>query len=470
MNYAFTFDARACSGCKACQEACKDKNQLPVGVLWRRLIEVSGGDWQASGNAWENNVFAYHLSLACNHCTHPKCAGVCPTEAYKVRPDGIVLIDISKCMGCGYCAWACPYGVPQYDNQRGVMTKCDFCYDSLDAGLSPSCVAACPLRVLDYSTTERLEITETGQNLWQLPASQHPYPLPVNSRTEPHLAIKLHAGMDNRLYREVSNQEEILAPTSYENNLIMPGLHELPLVAFTLLLQMAAGMAVYSLAATTIPRGVLITIGLLLGTGGFLSFLHLGRKRNAWRAVIHLKKSWLSREILLAGLFSLAWVATTIALVQGKTTNIAWLMALLGIMLIYCMSRVYLLRAVPAWNSWRTPAAFFLSATALGGLGIALFIPAKGWLITAAVALVGEVFLSATEKSSSTRRYNRLRLALLGLTIAGSVLSAIFHQGPILWLLVPTLIAGLSAEALSRWQFYASRKPFPMQARGLMLY
>jgi anaerobic dimethyl sulfoxide reductase subunit B (iron-sulfur subunit) len=53
MSYAFTFDANACSGCKACQEACKDKNQLPAGILWRRVIEVSGGEWHATGDAWE---------------------------------------------------------------------------------------------------------------------------------------------------------------------------------------------------------------------------------------------------------------------------------------------------------------------------------------------------------------------------------------------------------------------------------
>jgi anaerobic dimethyl sulfoxide reductase subunit B (iron-sulfur subunit) len=114
MTYAFTFDASSCSGCKACQEACKDKNGLPVGVLWRRVIEVTGGEWQKTNSAWENSIFAYNLSLACNHCVHAKCAGVCPADAYIVRPDGIVLLDSSRCMGCGYCAWACPYGAPQY--------------------------------------------------------------------------------------------------------------------------------------------------------------------------------------------------------------------------------------------------------------------------------------------------------------------------------------------------------------------
>ena len=63
MTYAFTFDASACSGCKACQEACKDKNNLPVGVMWRRVIEVSGGGWVQEGEAWTNNVFAYNLSI-----------------------------------------------------------------------------------------------------------------------------------------------------------------------------------------------------------------------------------------------------------------------------------------------------------------------------------------------------------------------------------------------------------------------
>ena len=165
MTYAFTFDASACSGCKACQIACKDKNNLPVGVIWRRVYEVSGGTWTNVGagsprpelsdsetgvgrpnpyTVWTTDVFAYNLSIACNHCVHPKCAGVCPTDAFVQREDGIVYIDESKCMGCGYCNWACPYGVPQYNPALGHMSKCNFCMDNIDAGLPPACVAACP--------------------------------------------------------------------------------------------------------------------------------------------------------------------------------------------------------------------------------------------------------------------------------------------------------------------------------------
>ena len=220
MTYAFTFDASACSGCKACQVACKDKNQLPVGVMWRRVIEVSGGGWWVGGGslteieesneswrpartAWQNNVFAYNLSIACNHCVHPKCAGVCPTDAFIHRADGIVYIDSSKCMGCGYCSWACPYNAPRYNPDLGQMAKCNFCFDNIDAGLPPACVAACPMRVLDFVEVDggedALRLRSGRKNLWELPASEHPFPLPNNSRTEPHLMVKPHAAMGNNL-------------------------------------------------------------------------------------------------------------------------------------------------------------------------------------------------------------------------------------------------------------------------------
>ncbi|MBI2407831.1 MAG: 4Fe-4S ferredoxin, partial [Gemmatimonadetes bacterium] len=100
----FAFDASACSGCKACQAACKDKNQLPVGVLWRRVYEVTGGGWTRAGETWTSDVFAYHLSIACNHCERPICVEVCPTGAMHRRYDGIVAIDREKCVGCQYCA------------------------------------------------------------------------------------------------------------------------------------------------------------------------------------------------------------------------------------------------------------------------------------------------------------------------------------------------------------------------------
>jgi anaerobic dimethyl sulfoxide reductase subunit B (iron-sulfur subunit) len=340
MTYAFTFDASACSGCKACQEACKDKNNLPVGVMWRRVIEVSGGEWMAQNGAWENTVFAYNLSIACNHCKHPKCAGVCPTDAYIHRKDGIVYIDPSKCMGCGYCAWACPYNAPRYNFELGQMAKCNFCFDNIDAGLPPSCVAACPMRALGFAevNSEQLSVTsDQFSELWDLPAAEHPFPLPTLSRTEPHLAVKPHKEMGNTLEKSIVNLEEI-QPRRQKS--------EVPLVAFTLLGQMSAGMAWARLWMTeAIPSIPYLLIGVCLAFGGFFSFAHLGAKRNAWRAPFHLHKSWLSREILTAGFFGASWLAGIFV------PDAKWVTALLGAAFVYSMAMVYRLHVMPAWDT-----------------------------------------------------------------------------------------------------------------------
>jgi len=463
MTYAFSFDASACSGCKACQEACKDKNGLPVGILWRRVIEVSGGEWQAHGSAWENSVFAYNLSVACNHCTHPKCAGVCPTDAYQVRPDGIVLLDATKCMGCGYCTWACPYAAPQYDIQSGVMTKCDFCADRLDAGLPPSCVAACPLRVLNYCQLEDMEMMKGGQRLWQLPGTEHPFPLPAFSRTEPHLVVKPHLAMQTTLDKSVANAEEIWPPGSSEHQRGLVAAHELPLVAFTLLAQMAAGLALGGLV-TPLSMPAMLSIGMLLGLGGLISFLHLGRKRNAWRAVVHIRKSWLSREVLMAGLFAIAWAVTAGWQVWQGSPTTPWPMAILGIGLVYSMSRVYRLRAVPSWNTWRTQAAFFLSTITLGSLGLHLFQLQARWIYIGAFGLVCELAITLSVQPPPHKIAGWLRVIFFGLSLLGALLVIVLPSVTGIWMAGWVLTFALAGEVTGRWLFYASRAPFPYQA------
>jgi len=202
-QYAFYFDASACSGCKACQMACKDKHGLRVGTLWRRVYEVTGGSWSRRGEAWVASVFAYNVSLACNHCEQPICVEVCPTRAIAKRTDGIVLIDPDKCVGCQYCSWACPYGAPQYDTETGRMTKCTFCADELDAGYPPSCVAACPLRALDFGDRAELEARY---------GSVEPiYPLPETELAEPALVITPHkdAARAADASARVANWEEV---------------------------------------------------------------------------------------------------------------------------------------------------------------------------------------------------------------------------------------------------------------------
>jgi DMSO reductase anchor subunit len=133
------------------------------------------------------------------------------------------------------------------------------------------------------------------------------------------------------------------------------------------------------------------------------------------------------------------------------------LMVVLGIGLIYSMTRVYRLNAVPAWNTWRTPVAFFLSAAVLGVLGVRLYTPDPGWAYAAGLALLAEMGMMLTAQPSIDTTAGRLRLALLGLAVIGVLLTIIVPQVSGVWLAVPVLLVALAAEAIGRWQFYAGR-------------
>ncbi len=203
-QYGFYFNSSVCTGCKACQIACKDKWDLPVGTTWRRVAEYTGGEWTPSAdNSYTQNVFTYYTSVACNHCENPACVEVCPTQAMQKREDGIVLIDQSQCIGCRYCEWACPYGAPQFDAQKGVMSKCNFCYDALDAGGKPSCVTACPSRALDFGELEELRTKYGNEAAFA--------PLPDASITSPSLVITPHenAAPVGSTVGKLANPEEI---------------------------------------------------------------------------------------------------------------------------------------------------------------------------------------------------------------------------------------------------------------------
>jgi anaerobic dimethyl sulfoxide reductase subunit B (iron-sulfur subunit) len=202
-HYAFYFDSTACSGCKACQVACKDKHGLEVGRLWRRVYEVSGGDWLSVGEAWIHNIFAYNVSSSCNHCERAICMEVCPTRAIQKREDGIVLIDEKRCVGCEYCSWACPYDALQYDMNTGRMSKCTLCYDEVDIGKAPACVSACPLRVLDFGNLHELK-EKYG-------VSTSIFPLPDPALTDPSLVITPHKDARRATTEpaQISNLEEV---------------------------------------------------------------------------------------------------------------------------------------------------------------------------------------------------------------------------------------------------------------------
>lgn len=200
----FHIDLRSCTGCKACQIACRDKNDTDIGVLWRRIYEVSGGDWFRRGAAWIDNTLHYFVTSSCSHCTKPACLPVCPTTAIsKRKEDGVVIIDQAKCVGCGYCEWACPYGAPQLNPKTGTMSKCDFCVDYLNEDKDPACVAACQMRVLHYGDMNELRAKygNTGAI----------YPFPDPSITQPNTTFipHKHSMHSNNRGAETINAEEV---------------------------------------------------------------------------------------------------------------------------------------------------------------------------------------------------------------------------------------------------------------------
>lgn len=122
-QYGFVVDVSRCTGCRTCAVACKDAHNLPVGLNLRRVLEEASGSWRQDRmtGAWHQDVRAWYVSIACNHCENPACVKVCPTKAhYKRAEDGLVVIDRDKCIGCGMCAQACPYGAPQLDEKDEV--------------------------------------------------------------------------------------------------------------------------------------------------------------------------------------------------------------------------------------------------------------------------------------------------------------------------------------------------------------
>lgn len=185
-QYGFYFDVTRCTGCKTCVVACCDKNGLEDGRRFRHVLPFENGGWRQDRmtGAWHQDVTHGYVSVSCNQCDDPACVKVCPTKAHAKHDDkgGLVLIDAVKCIGCGMCAKACPYGAPVLDERTHKMTKCDACVDRLSKKGLPVCVEACPQRALDFGFVDELK-AKYGEGA-------HIEPLPSPSVTKPNLVVR----------------------------------------------------------------------------------------------------------------------------------------------------------------------------------------------------------------------------------------------------------------------------------------
>ncbi len=169
MQKTMLIDTSKCIGCRACQAACKQWNQLPAEQTEFR--GSSENPARFSPITWTKIVFREHeengklhwlfAKQGCMHCTEAACIKVCPANAIYRTDFGTVKIDPQRCIGCNYCAANCTYQVIGFDQAANVARKCTFCHDRISNGQIPACAKACPTGAITYG--ERTDLISLAQ-------------------------------------------------------------------------------------------------------------------------------------------------------------------------------------------------------------------------------------------------------------------------------------------------------------------
>ena len=348
-QYRFHFDMTKCIGCRSCEVACNEQNGNPYDINWRRVGELEGGAYP--------DTLRHYLSMGCNHCLDADCVKGCPVEAYIKDPiTGIVVHSADACIGCQYCVWNCPYSVPQFNPERGVVGKCDMCQGRLAEGLEPACVNACP--------EHAIEIEIVNKDAWRADFSAADSPgMPAARHTLSTTRITLPPAIASGGLERVDNGQ-IRAEHPHWS-----------LVFMTTMVQAVVGALVAMLLAHATDIVSLTLLAVVTGVALNISVLHLGRPAYAWRALKMWRRSWLSREVLLFALFFLSIGACTAASwaqalgllhIPCAVTLLGWAASLFGVLGTIASAYIYLVPARPSWNMIHTPLDFLLSASLMG--------------------------------------------------------------------------------------------------------
>lgn len=349
-QYRFHFDMTKCIGCRSCEVACNEQNGNPADILWRRIGELEAGSYPLTQR--------HYLSMGCNHCLDAECVKGCPVDAYKKDPvSGIVMHSADACIGCQYCVWNCPYSVPQFNPERGVVGKCDMCKGRLEDGLEPACVNACPEAAIE------IEVVNTAAWRDNFSAADSP-------------------GMPSAVHTISTTRITLPAPTEFglervDSGQIRPEHAHISLVLMTTWMQAVTGALFILLLSHQLNAIRLSVLLIFASTALTISTMHLGRPAYAWRALKMWRRSWLSREVLFFTLFLLTLTISTFGAAAAQLNHplptyllpsFMWLAAFFGLAGTLASAYIYLVPARPSWNMQHTPVDFLLTAAFLGAL------------------------------------------------------------------------------------------------------
>jgi Fe-S-cluster-containing dehydrogenase component/DMSO reductase anchor subunit len=418
MRSGFIFNQNLCVNCKACCAACALENHFDVKP--RSVVTFNP---EVSSTLPLSN-----LSIACNHCEVPVCMNGCPAAAYLRDPvSGAVVLDEKKCIGCSYCVWNCPYDAPKYDPANRVIGKCHLCYSRLESGLAPACADGCPTGALSYGNTDDFDY-----------ANKPPW-FPETS-LNPALAFAAKSiDIPLRIVPDSLFTGIMKVPDNDRKNLGS----EWSLVLFSFLTVLSVSIMASSFIKGVFPDKLLfISIALLPGV---ISIFHLGRWTRAWRAVINIKNSPLSREISI-------FIVYLILSCYSITYEMPWLIvssSVLGFLLLLAIDSVY-------FYSVRTFSVLIHSGqTFLTSLLIISFLADSivPFLFIAVIKIIFSVYFilhNPGNRNLSVLRF--IRLAFL--TIAGaSFVSGISYPEPFI------IVIFISGELIDRILFYLDFEP-----------
>lgn len=416
-QFAFRVDLDACTGCKACVTACHNLNGLDADETWRKvgLVETSV--------AHESIERQQTVTAACHHCAEPGCMAGCPVQAYDKDPTtGIVRHLDDQCIGCRYCQLMCPYDVPTWSDRLGIVRKCDMCHSRLSEGEAPACVQGCPNGAIS------IQIVEVD------PKPADAALLPVVEGAMPP------SRWTNPVTQYVSTRETAFGVDAADARRVEPNHAHMPLAIMLVLTQAAIGaswgdalLRLFGVGGTdaAFVSVVVPTLALAVALPGLAaSIAHLGRPQWAFRAVLGLRTSWMSREIVVLGAFAgalaalalTAWVeaanldgATAIGVAAASLrTPLAWVTALVGAFGLFCSAQIYGATRRPFWTLGRTSLRFIASAV---------------WAGVAAVQ-VGLAASAVMAAISPTAAQAALAIALMGLTSLRRITEAGFLLAP----------------------------------------